>query len=66
MDTEGFVFHALKLVPHLQCMVCVSVGCVYRTLHADLNSQLDEFRQHLEHSAREIPDLKAWQLQGSH
>lgn len=37
---------------------------MYRSLHVDLTSQLEEFRQHLEHNAREIPELKAWQLQG--
>ena len=36
-----------------------------RSLHEDLTSQLEEFKQHLEHNAREIPELKAWQLQGS-
>ena len=36
-----------------------------RSLHADLASQLEEFRLHLEHNTREIPELKAWQLQGT-
>jgi UDP-glucose:glycoprotein glucosyltransferase len=34
-----------------------------KSLHADLASQLEDFRLHIEHSSREIPELKAWQLQ---
>jgi UDP-glucose:glycoprotein glucosyltransferase len=34
-----------------------------QSLHKDLSEKLEEFRQHLQHSSREIPDLKAWQVQ---
>ena len=36
-----------------------------RLLHKDLSAKLEDFRLHLLLSAREIPELKAWQLQGS-
>ena len=29
-----------------------------------LKEELDDFRQHLLNEAREMPELKAWQLQG--
>ena len=36
----------------------------FRKRHPDLSNQLDEFRHHLIAGAREMPELKAWQLQG--
>ena len=35
-----------------------------RTLYPDMSDKLDDFRAHLIRSSRELPDLKAWQLQG--
>ena len=34
-----------------------------RTRFPDMSSQLDEFRSHLVQGAREMPELKVWQLQ---
>ena len=36
----------------------------FRTLYPDMTDKLDDFRTHLIRSSRELPDLKAWQLQG--
>ena len=68
LDTHGFSFTTLKLVS-LMCWLCYYCTCVCvcvcRSLHADLASQLEDFKLHIEHSSREIPELKAWQLQGT-
>lgn len=34
-----------------------------KSLHPDVSDKLDDFRTHLIRSSRELPDLKAWQLQ---
>eukprot|EP00731_Ephydatia_muelleri_P030450 Em0021g973a len=34
-----------------------------KSLHPDISDKLDDFRTHLIRSSRELPDLKAWQLQ---
>lgn len=62
VDTQGFSFHTLKSVVFASDGVYFNV--FYRLLHADLGPQLEEFKLHLEHNSREIPQLKAWQLQG--
>ena len=35
-----------------------------RARYPDLTGKMDEFRAHLLQGAREIPELKVWQLQG--
>lgn len=63
-DVQGFLFQTLKYVSsgHAALLGCVSLSC--RTQHPDLSEKLDEFRKHLLLTAREMPELKAWQLQG--
>lgn len=39
-------------------MVC------HRARYSEMASDLNEFRAHLLHGAREMPELKLWQLQG--
>lgn len=41
-----------------------SVVVSHRGHHPDLREELEEFHQYLLDEAREMPELKAWQLQG--
>lgn len=44
-------------------MLLSLVFCSCRLRYPDLSEKLDEFRSHLVHGAREMPELKVWQVQ---
>ena len=62
------VFWSFYEYVHFRMFVLNSLSsfcfCFYRTIHPQLEEDLDKFRQHLLSSNTEMPELKVWQLQG--
>ena len=62
-STVGLYRSYFKVRVLFASFVIIMTVC-YRKMYPDLKEQLTEYKQHLLDSTNEIPELKAWQMQG--